>query len=91
MEKVDQLREAAFIKIADRRIAVRLDPFGMLRPQIVVDLPLQLAVSSNLAREGLIWQRQNGERSGKKFLRCHAPNLRVDIALSLQRVWRIYI
>jgi hypothetical protein len=31
----DQFREASLIKIANRRIASRLDPLGMLRPQVV--------------------------------------------------------
>jgi len=57
LEKIDQLREAAFIEIADGRFAVRLDPFGLLHPEIVVDCPLQLGVGANLARERLVWQR----------------------------------
>jgi hypothetical protein len=40
----DQFREASLIKIANRRIASRLDPLGMLRPQVVMDPLLKLSV-----------------------------------------------
>lgn len=55
--KVEKLREAAFVEIADGRFAVRLDPFRMLHPEVVVDFPLHLGVGANLAREKLVWQR----------------------------------
>lgn len=37
----EQLREALLVKIANRAFPVWLDPFGMLGPQIVVNLELK--------------------------------------------------
>ena len=40
----NQFGEALLVKIADRRIASSFDPFGMLTPQVVMDLPLQFRI-----------------------------------------------
>jgi hypothetical protein len=36
-----QLRETFLVEIADRAFAIGLDPFGMLRPKIVMNLKLK--------------------------------------------------
>jgi hypothetical protein len=41
---IEQFNEAGLISIAHWTFAIRLDPFGMLNPEIVVDLLPQFAV-----------------------------------------------
>ena len=46
----EQLREARLVRIARGTFAIRLDPFGMLSPQIVVNLFLELGVCVDLVK-----------------------------------------
>ncbi len=55
---IEQFHEARLVRIAHRRLAIWLDPFGMLDPEIVVNLLPQLGVSVDLVRNG----RWLGER-----------------------------
>jgi len=48
----DQLREARLVRIARGTFAISLDPFGMLDPQIVVNLLPELGVGVDLGRHG---------------------------------------
>jgi len=48
----DQFREARLVRIARGTFAVSLDPFGMLNPQIVVNLLLELGVCVDLVIHG---------------------------------------
>ena len=43
--RVEDFREARLVRIAHRRFTIWLDPFGMLDPQIVVNLLQQVRVS----------------------------------------------
>jgi hypothetical protein len=54
---VEYLHKARLVNITHGRLAIGLDPFGMLDPEIVVNLLLQLAIGVNLRRHGssLIW------------------------------------
>jgi hypothetical protein len=52
----EQLREARLVRIARGTFAISLDPFGMLDPQIVVNLFLELGVCVDLAKHGN-WSR----------------------------------
>ena len=47
-----QFREARLIRIARGTFAIGLDPFGMLDPQIVVNLFLELGVCVDLVKHG---------------------------------------
>ena len=49
---VEQFHEACLVKITYRGVAIRLDPFGMLDPQVVVNLLPELGISVDLARHG---------------------------------------
>ena len=49
---VEQFQEARLVRIAHRRLAIWLDPFGMLDPEVVVNLLPQLGVSVDLVRHG---------------------------------------
>jgi len=46
----EQFREARLVRIARGTFAIGLDPFGMLDPQIVVNLLAELGVRVNLVR-----------------------------------------
>ena len=46
--RFQQFRQASFVKIASRTIAIRLNPFRMLRTQVVVNLNLK-------RRKGAAW------------------------------------
>jgi hypothetical protein len=48
----EQLREARLVRIARGTFAISLDPFGMLDPQIVVNLFLELGVCVDLVKHG---------------------------------------
>jgi hypothetical protein len=48
----EQFREARLVRIAHGTLAVGLDPFGVLDPQIVVNLLLELGVGVDLVRHG---------------------------------------
>jgi len=48
----DQLCEARLVRIARGTFAIGLDPFGMLDPQIVVNLFLELGVCVDLVKHG---------------------------------------
>ena len=47
---IEHLHEACLVRIALRRFAIRLDPFGMLGPQVVVNLLPELRVGVDLMR-----------------------------------------
>lgn len=47
-QNVECFHEARFVTIAHGRLAIWLDPFGMLCPQIVVNLFLQICVRIEL-------------------------------------------
>ncbi len=49
---IEQFHEARLVRIAHRRLAIWLDPFGMLDPEVVVNLLPQLGVSVDLVRNG---------------------------------------
>src|SRR6267378_2714669 len=53
----EQFHEARLVRITHRGAAICLDPFGMLDPQIVVNLLLELGVGVDLVRHDnwLIW------------------------------------
>ena len=48
----DQVREARLVRIARWTFAVSLDPLGMLGPQVVVNLLLELGVCVDLVKHG---------------------------------------
>ena len=48
----EQFREARLVRIARGTFAIGLDPFGMLDPQIVVNLLLELGVGVDLVIHG---------------------------------------
>ena len=52
----EQTREARLVRIAHGTFAISLDPFGMLSPQIVVNLFLELSVCVDLVKHGK-WPR----------------------------------
>ena len=51
-ESIEQVHEARFVRITDGRFAIWLNPFGMLDPEVVVDLLPKLGVGVDLMRRG---------------------------------------
>jgi len=51
-QRVEHFREARLVRVARGTFAIRLDPFGMLDAQIVVNLVLELGVSVDLVIHG---------------------------------------
>ncbi len=49
---VEQFHEARLVRIAHGRLAIWLDPFGMLDPEVVVNLLPKLGVGVNFVRRG---------------------------------------
>ena len=49
---VEQFHEARLVRITGRGFAIGLDPFGMLDPQIVVNLLPELGVGVDLVKHG---------------------------------------
>ena len=70
---VEQFHEAGFVRVARGAFAIRLDPFGMLNPQIVVNLLPKLGVGVNLARHGH-WLGERFKCSGGRFVEL-APSM----------------
>jgi hypothetical protein len=50
--RVEHFREARLVRIAHRGFTIWLDPFGMLDPQIVVNLLPELGIGVDLVRRG---------------------------------------
>jgi hypothetical protein len=51
-QSVEQFREARLVRITHGGLAIWLDPFGMLNPQVVVNLLPELGVGMDLVRHG---------------------------------------
>jgi hypothetical protein len=56
-ESAEQFHEARFVRITYEGFSIWLDPFGVLDPQVVVNLLQELGVGVDLVRHGnwLIW------------------------------------
>src|SRR5258707_445608 len=56
-QRIEQFHEARLVRITHGGAAIWLDPFGMLDPQVVVNLLPELGVGVDLVRHGnwLIW------------------------------------
>jgi len=56
-QRIERFHEARLVRITHGEAAIWLDPFGMLNPQIVVNLLPELGVGVDLVRHGnwLIW------------------------------------
>ena len=51
-QSAEHFREARVVRITPGRFAIWLDPFGMLHPQIVVNLLLEFGVRVDWMRHG---------------------------------------
>ena len=75
-QTVEHLHEACLVRIAHGRFAIWLDPFGMLDPQVVVNLLLELRVSVDLMRRVLLAGRDiYGWRGWSCPARCFGENV----------------
>ena len=51
-QRVEQFHEARLVRITHGGFAICLDPFGMLDPQVVVNLLQELGIGVDLVRRG---------------------------------------
>jgi len=51
-QSTDQFHEAGIVRITNGGLAIWLHPFGMLEPQVVVNLLPKLAIGVDLVRHG---------------------------------------
>jgi hypothetical protein len=66
--RVEQFHETRLVRIAHRTIAIWLNPFGMLDPEIVVNLLPKLSVAMDLMRFGH-WLGDRFRCSAGRFVR----------------------
>ncbi len=64
-QSVEHFREARVVRITPGGIAIRLDPFGMLDPKIVVNLMLEFGVRVDLVRHGY-WPSVKDSRTARE-------------------------
>jgi hypothetical protein len=67
LRNAKQLHEARLVRIAHGGLAIWLDPFGMLDPEVVVNLLPELGVSVDLVRQGR-WLGETFKRRGGRFV-----------------------
>jgi len=65
---IEQFHETRLVRIAHRTIAIWLNPFGMLDPEIVVNLLPKLGVGVDLMRSGR-WLGDRFRCSAGRFVR----------------------
>jgi hypothetical protein len=66
--RIEQFHETRLVRIAHRTIAIWLNPFGMLDPEIVVNLLPKLGVGVDLMRSGR-WLGDRFRCSAGRFVR----------------------
>jgi len=54
-QSTDQFHEAGIVRITNGGLAIWLHPFGMLEPQVVVNLLPKFAIGVDLVRHILFW------------------------------------
>jgi len=59
-QSVELFHETRIVRITHGGFAIWLDPFGMLDPQVVVNLLLEFGVSVDLVRHGHWFGETNG-------------------------------
>src|SRR5215471_9284145 len=66
-QSIEQLHKARLVRITNGRLAIWLHPFGMLEPQVVVNLPPKLSVGMDLTKHGYCFVKDSGV-PGEGFL-----------------------
>jgi hypothetical protein len=66
-QSVEHFRKARLVRITHGGFAIWLDPFGMLDPQIVVNLLPKLGVGVDLVRPGY-WLGETNEFHKRPFI-----------------------
>ena len=60
-QTIEQFHKARLVRITHGRFAIRLDPFGVLNPKVVVNLLPELHVSVD-------WMRRDDRGTGERFM-----------------------
>jgi hypothetical protein len=66
-QRVEQSHETRLVRITHRGLSTWLDPFGMLDPQVVVNLLQELGVGVDLVRHGH-WLGETNEFHKRPFI-----------------------
>ena len=66
-ERIEQFHEARLVRITHGGLAIWLDPFGMLNPQVVVKLLPELGVGVDLVRHSH-WLGETNEFHKRPFI-----------------------
>ena len=64
---VELFHQERLVRITHGALAIWLDPFGMLDPEVVVNLLSELGVSVDLVRQGR-WLGETFKRRGGRFV-----------------------
>jgi hypothetical protein len=75
--RIEQFHEARLVRIARGTFAIWLDPFGMLDPQIVVNLLLELGVGVDLVRHDY-WLGETNEFHKRPFIWVSLLQIRAE-------------
>src|SRR5262249_3478361 len=67
-QSIEQFHQARLVRITNGRLAICLHPFGMLEPQIVVNLSPKLSVSMDLVKHG--YSRMPRDGSSNALTKC---------------------
>ena len=68
----EQFHEARLVRIAHGRFAIWLHPFGMLDPEVVVNLLPELGVRVDLMKHGH-WLGERFRRGARRLIQFTAP------------------
>jgi hypothetical protein len=77
-QSVEHFGEARIVSIARGRCAIWLNPFGMLDPQVVVNLVLELGIGVDLVIHGY-WPGERFKCAGGQFPKRGSPEWRTDM------------
>ena len=67
LQRSEQVHEARLVRIAHGRFPIWLDPFGMLDPEVIVNLLPKLSVSVDLMRKGH-WLGERFRRGARRLI-----------------------
>ena len=86
-QSIEQHHEARLVRITNGRLAIWLHPFGMLEPQVVVNLSPKLGVRMDLVKHGYslferfkdaagVFRQRLGRKFDQGWRRDHAQTAR---------------
>jgi len=83
-QRIEQFHEARVVRVTHGGFAIWLDPFGMLDPQVVVNLLPKLGVGVDLVRHGH-WLGETNEFHKRLFIWGWLLQIRAERGIILTR------